>query len=38
MKKLFVIAAAVAGVLIYRKSQETEARKNTWNQATDSVD
>ncbi|MBT1004329.1 DLW-39 family protein [Paenarthrobacter sp. DKR-5] len=38
MKKLFVLAAAIAGVLVYRKSQETEARKNAWSSATDQVE
>ncbi|MEV8149341.1 DLW-39 family protein [Arthrobacter sp. NPDC080073] len=38
MKKLLVVAAAVAGVLLYRKVQESEARKTVWSKATDTVD
>jgi hypothetical protein len=38
VKKLLVIAAAIAGALLYRKAQESEARKTTWSQSTDSVE
>ncbi|MGX5717224.1 DLW-39 family protein [Arthrobacter sp. MAHUQ-56] len=38
MKKLLVVAAAIAGVLFYRKAQESEARKAVWSQSTDTVD
>ncbi|WP_284987142.1 DLW-39 family protein [Arthrobacter sp. fls2-241-R2A-172] len=39
MKRLLVVlAAAVAGVLAYKKAQESEARKNVWSQSTDKVD
>ncbi|MBX7443258.1 MULTISPECIES: DLW-39 family protein [unclassified Arthrobacter] len=38
MKKLLVVAAAIAGVLLYRKAQESEARKTVWSQSTDTVD
>ncbi|MGG5172404.1 DLW-39 family protein [Pseudarthrobacter sp. J1738] len=38
MKKLLVIAAAIAGVLVYKKVQESEARKEIWSNSTDSVE
>ncbi|WP_223982568.1 DLW-39 family protein [Arthrobacter sp. NicSoilB8] len=38
MKKLLVIAATVAGVFLYRKVQESEARKIIWSDSTDTVD
>ena len=38
VKKLLVIAATVAGVLLYRKVQESEARKTVWSKSTDTVD
>ncbi|WP_223947442.1 DLW-39 family protein [Arthrobacter sp. NtRootA1] len=39
MKKLLVVvAAAVAGVLVYKKTQESEARKDLWSKSTDKVD
>nr|WP_215727514.1 DLW-39 family protein [Pseudarthrobacter psychrotolerans] len=38
MKKLLVLAAAIAGVLLYRKAQESEARKTIWSQSTDKVE
>ncbi|GAB5078320.1 hypothetical protein ARTHROSP310_14610 [Arthrobacter sp. AD-310] len=38
VKKLLIIAAAIASVLVYRKAQESEARKNVWSQSTDTVD
>ncbi|MDR6638656.1 MULTISPECIES: DLW-39 family protein [Paenarthrobacter] len=39
MKKLLVVvAAAIAGVLVYKKAQESEARKDVWSQSTDNVD
>jgi len=37
-KLLVVVAAAIAGVLVYKKAQESEARKDVWSQSTDSVD
>ncbi|MDI3210945.1 MULTISPECIES: DLW-39 family protein [Micrococcaceae] len=38
MKKLLVVAATIAGVLLYRKVQESEARKTVWSESTDTVD
>ncbi|MGA8788519.1 MAG: DLW-39 family protein [Paenarthrobacter sp.] len=39
MKKLLVVvAAAVAGFLVYKKAQESEARKDVWSKSTDTVD
>jgi hypothetical protein len=38
VKKLLVIAVTVAGVLLYRKVQESEARKVIWSNSTDTVD
>ncbi|WP_309233234.1 DLW-39 family protein [Pseudarthrobacter sp. AB1] len=38
MKKLLVLAAAIAGILLYRKAQESEARKTVWSQLTDKVE
>jgi hypothetical protein len=38
VKKLLLVAAAIAGVLLYKKAQESEARKTVWNQSTDTVD
>jgi hypothetical protein len=38
VKKLLVLAAAVAGVLLYRKAQESEARKTVWSNSTDQVE
>jgi hypothetical protein len=38
VKKLLVVAATIAGVLLYRKVQESEARKNVWSESTDTVD
>ncbi len=38
VKKLLVLAAAIAGVLVYRKAQESEARKTVWSKSTDTVD
>ncbi|MFE4195937.1 DLW-39 family protein [Paenarthrobacter sp. NPDC056912] len=37
-KLLVVVAAAVAGVLVYKKAQESEARKAVWSESTDKVD
>jgi len=37
-KLLVVVAAAIAGVLVYKKAQESEARKDVWSQSTDNVD
>jgi hypothetical protein len=37
-KLLVVVAAAVAGVLVYKKAQESEARKDLWSKSTDKVD
>ncbi|HET6242819.1 MAG TPA: DLW-39 family protein [Arthrobacter sp.] len=38
MKKLLVVAATIAGALLYKKVQESEARKTVWSKSTDSVD
>ena len=38
VKKLLVLAAAIAGVLLYRKVQESEARKTVWSKSTDTVE
>ena len=38
VKKLLVVAAAIAGVLLYKKVQESEARKTVWSQSTDKVE
>ncbi|MGN8130144.1 DLW-39 family protein [Paenarthrobacter sp. 22069] len=38
VKKLLVLAAAIASVLVYRKAQESEARKTVWSKSTDKVD
>ncbi|WP_234399320.1 DLW-39 family protein [Psychromicrobium lacuslunae] len=39
MKKLIIIAAAVAGVIFLRKKlQDSNAQKNVWNEATDKVE
>ena len=38
VKKLLVVAATVAGVLLYRKVQDSEARKTVWSKSTDTVD
>ncbi|MFB9713563.1 DLW-39 family protein [Arthrobacter methylotrophus] len=38
MKKLLIVAAAIAGVVLYKKAQESEARKAVWSKATDTVD
>ncbi|WP_425328600.1 DLW-39 family protein [Pseudarthrobacter sp. 902506025] len=38
VKKLLVLAAAIAGFLVYRKAQESEARKTVWSKSTDTVD
>ncbi|WP_231941180.1 DLW-39 family protein [Arthrobacter sp. U41] len=38
MKKLLVVAATIAGLLLYKKVQESEARKTVWSESTDTVD
>ncbi|ABY21769.1 hypothetical protein RSal33209_0010 [Renibacterium salmoninarum ATCC 33209] len=39
MKKLIVIAAAIAGAVFLRKKmQVSKQQKNVWNQETDKVD
>ncbi|MBM7781401.1 DLW-39 family protein [Arthrobacter tumbae] len=38
MKKLLVAAAAVAGVLAYKRWQESEKDKEVWSSATDPVE
>jgi hypothetical protein len=38
VKKLLVLAAAIASVLVYKKAQESEARKTVWSESTDKVD
>ena len=37
MKKLLVAAAAVAGLLAYKRWQDSNIQKRTWSKATDSV-
>ncbi|MDP5226881.1 MULTISPECIES: DLW-39 family protein [Arthrobacter] len=37
MKKLLVIALAIASIVIVKKTRESEARKGSWKQGTDSV-
>jgi hypothetical protein len=37
VKKLLVVAAAIASVLVYKKMQESEARKSVWSKGTDKV-
>jgi hypothetical protein len=38
VKKLLVVVVAVAGALLYRKVQESEARKAVWSESTDTVE
>ncbi|MBP1134051.1 hypothetical protein JOE31_000283 [Arthrobacter sp. PvP023] len=38
VKKLLVVAVAVAGALLFKKVQESEARKTVWSESTDTVD
>jgi hypothetical protein len=38
VKKLLVVAATIAGVFLYRKVQESEARKTVWSESTDTVE
>jgi hypothetical protein len=38
MKRLLLIAAAVAGIFGYRKWKESEADKSAWSRSTDTVD
>jgi hypothetical protein len=38
VKKLLIVAATVAGVLLYKKVQDSEARKLVWSESTDTVD
>jgi hypothetical protein len=38
VKKLLALAAAIAGVAVYRKWQESEAEKSVWKKETDKVD
>ena len=38
VKKLLVVAATIAGVLLYKKVQESETRKTVWSESTDTVD
>ncbi|MFJ3957322.1 DLW-39 family protein [Arthrobacter sp. NPDC090010] len=37
MKKVLVIALAIASVVIVKKARESEARKGAWQQGTDRV-
>ena len=37
MKKLLVIALAVASVVIVKKARDSEAQKGAWKQGTDTV-
>jgi hypothetical protein len=38
VKKLLFVAVAIAGALLYKKVQESEARKTVWSESTDTVD
>jgi hypothetical protein len=38
VKKLLVVAVALAGALLFKKVQESEARKTVWSDSTDKVD
>jgi hypothetical protein len=38
MKKLLAVATAIAGVLAYKRWQDSEAEKSVWSQSTDKVD
>ncbi|MFJ6279490.1 hypothetical protein SAMN04488693_107160 [Arthrobacter subterraneus] len=38
MKKLLVAAAAVAGVFVFKRWQESEKEKEVWSKATDPVE
>ena len=38
VKKLLFVAAAIAGVLLVKKVQESEARKTVWSDSTDTVE
>ncbi|MFD1845526.1 DLW-39 family protein [Arthrobacter flavus] len=38
MKKLLVVAAAVASVFAYKRWQESERDRAVWRKATDTVD
>jgi hypothetical protein len=38
VKKLLIVAATIAGVLLYKKVQDSEARKTVWSESTDTVD
>ncbi|WP_242607634.1 DLW-39 family protein [Zhihengliuella halotolerans] len=38
MRKLVVLAVAVAGIFAYRKWRETEEEKAVWSRETDRVD
>jgi hypothetical protein len=37
VKKLLIAAAAAAGVLVYRRWQDSEKSKSVWSDATDDV-
>jgi hypothetical protein len=38
VKKLLVVAVAIAGALLVKKVQEFEARKPVWSDSTDTVE
>ncbi|MEK0155675.1 DLW-39 family protein [Arthrobacter oryzae] len=38
VKKLLVVAVAIAGALLVKKVQESEARKTVWSDSTDRVE
>jgi hypothetical protein len=38
VKKLLVVAVAIAGALLFKKVQESEARKTVWSDSTDTVE
>lgn len=37
MKRLLLLAAAAAGVAIFKKMQDTQAERDLWAEATDDV-
>ncbi|MFC3300833.1 Uncharacterised protein [Arthrobacter agilis] len=37
MKKLLIAAAVAAGVLVYKRWQDSEKSKNVWSKATDEI-
>ena len=37
MKRILIVAAAVAGIAVYREWKKNEDTRQVWNQATDEV-